>query len=191
MTHQPKKDLKKVEEMNRPLAIGERYLVPCIVRRQETILEWRIVNGEPIPNSTERFFVTPVINHPHNDVENGQPEAHYHIDYRFLKHAKDGDYPTIQNKHSRYYFGEDIRPQEELHGELQYLPMPVINAEFAGITPVSLISKTKLKHRCIHKGKCPHRGFDMAQVPVVDGVIKCPLHGLQFDAKTGKLLNKL
>lgn len=36
--------------------------------------------------------------------------------------------------------------------------------------------------------KCPHRGHDLRTCPVVNGVIECPLHGLVFDAKTGKNL---
>lgn len=32
---------------------------------------------------------------------------------------------------------------------------------------------------------CPHRGADLSHVPVRDGCIQCPLHGLTFDAETG------
>lgn len=32
---------------------------------------------------------------------------------------------------------------------------------------------------------CPHKGADLSCVPVRDGVITCPLHGLRFDASTG------
>jgi nitrite reductase/ring-hydroxylating ferredoxin subunit len=57
------------------------------------------------------------------------------------------------------------------------------------ITPVSLIKNSKLKHNCIHKGKCPHRGYDLSnEIPNENGIITCPLHGLQFDKITKKLL---
>ena len=64
-------------------------------------------------------------------------------------------------------------------------------------TPVGLISRSKLKHKCIYKGKCPHRGYDLSQtISTYDinygGDVKlCPLHGLKFDAETGELLIKL
>ncbi len=179
----------RVDDVSRPIRIGETFLVPCIVRTATNLIDWRIVNGEPIPNSELKYFITPVINHLHNDKENGQTETHYHVDYRFLKHDDNGDFPNVRNKHSKYYFCEYLRPQEKLHGDLKYFIMPVINESFAGITPVNLISKSKLKHKCIHKGKCPHRGYDLSQVKAIDGKITCPLHGLEFNAVSGVVLN--
>ncbi len=163
----------KVEDVKHPLKKGQTYLVPCIVKEQDEIL-----------------YITPVINHPHNDKENGQYEIHYHADYRFVKHKNDANFPTVVNKHSRHYFVETIRPQEELHGKLEYFILQVVNEEFTGITPVNLISKSKLKHTCIHKGKCPHRGYDLSQVKEHNGKIKCPLHGLEFNTMSGLISNK-
>lgn len=162
----------KVEDIKHPLKKGVNYLVPCIVREVD-----------------EKLYITPVINHPHNDKENGQNETHYHVDYRFVKHKADSNFPTVINKHSKHYFVERVRPQKELNGKLEYFVLPMLNDEFAGITPVSLISESKLKHRCIHKGKCPHRGYDLSQVKAIDGKITCPLHGLQFSSDNGLLLN--
>jgi len=179
----------RVDDVSRPLIKGEKFLVPCIVRTDEHLIDWEIVNGEPIPNSELKYFVTPVINHPHNDKENGQIEPHYHVDFRFLKHDGNGNFPKVINKHSKYYFCEHIRPQEMLHGKIEYFVMPVINEYFSGITPIELISKSNLKHKCIHKGKCPHRGYDLSQVKAIDGKIICPLHGLQFNAVSGVVLN--
>lgn len=161
--------MKKVEDINRPLIKGEVVLVPCILKEQD-----------------EKIYITPVINHPHNDKENGQSEVHYHVDYRFVKHKNDKDFPTVINKHSKHYFVENIRPEG---GNIEYFALPVINEEFTGITPVEMIRKSKIKNNCIHKGKCPHRGYDLSQVNPKDGKITCPLHGLEFEEKTGKLLN--
>ena len=42
----------------------------------------------------------------------------------------------------------------------------------------------------IHKGKCPHRGFDLSnEIPNKEGIITCPLHNLKFNAETKKLIN--
>jgi len=62
-------------------------------------------------------------------------------------------------------------------------------------THVDLIKKSKLKHNCIYKGKCPHRGFDLSNTkPTIDdngeSVIRCPLHSLKFNAKTKQLINE-
>lgn len=34
---------------------------------------------------------------------------------------------------------------------------------------------------------CPHQGADLSRVPVRHGCITCPLHGLTFEADTGRL----
>jgi hypothetical protein len=165
------REFKRVEEVKRPLKKGECFLVPCIVKEDE-----------------ERLCITPVINHPHNDRENGQRDIHYHVDYRFVKHKQDKDFPTVINQHSRHYFVHAFRPIEGIDGNLEYFYLPVTNEGFSGITPVSAISRSKLKHRCIHKGKCPHRGYDLSQVSPIDGKITCPLHGLTFDVVNGNIL---
>ena len=67
-----------------------------------------------------------------------------------------------------------------------YFALPVVSTEHKVITPVKFISKSKLKHKCIYKGKCPHRGYDLSQETPINGVITCPLHGLKFDVKTKK-----
>lgn len=162
---------QKVENVKHPLKKGEKYAVPCIVRHEDDLM-----------------FITPVINHPHNDKENGQKEVHYHADYRFIKHKSDNNFPTIINNHSKHVFAETVRPQYKLHGNIEYYVLPVINEGFAGVTNVEFIAKSKLKHKCIHEGKCPHRGYDLSQVSSINGKITCPLHGLQFDAETGLVI---
>lgn len=188
-----KNGITLVEEVKEPLRKGASYLVPCIVREEFTQNNYDdqelFMDLKPFKSHSKKLYVTPVINLPHSDKENGQSEIHYHADYRFIKHNNDGDFPTVKNKHSKYIFCENIRPQEKIDGLLKYFVLPVINEDFAGITPVNLISKSKLKHRCIHKGKCPHRGYDLSQVKVIEGKITCPLHGLQFDATSGAALN--
>lgn len=171
-----KKVFLKVEDVNKPLKKGEEYLVPCLVNRRHFLAETVIT------------YISPVINHPHSDKENGQKEVHYHIDYRFVKHLNDSTFPTVMNNHSRYYFVENIRPTNFLN-ILEYFILPVINEEFAGITPVENIAKSKLKRKCIHNEKCPHRGYPLSQVKPVNGKITCPLHGLKFDAATKKIIS--
>ena len=39
-------------------------------------------------------------------------------------------------------------------------------------------------------GRCPHRGALLKSMPVKDGVITCPNHGLKFDAQTMKCITK-
>lgn len=162
--------IEKVENIKTPLIVGENYLVPCIVNKIDTIT-----------------YITPVINFPHNDIEHGQNEYHYHADYRFIKHKNDNKYPTVINKHSKHYYLEFIRPQIT-DGKLEYFVLPMINENQSGISEGHNIIKKHLKHCNIHKGKCPHKGYDLSQEKEINGKIICPLHGLEFDAISGKVL---
>jgi len=169
---------EKVENVKRPLKIGERFFVPCLVKKEgfSDYEDWIDDNNKIIKR---KLLITPVINHPHNDKENGQMEIHYHTDYRFVKFNENG---YVKMKHSLHKFANKPRTQLGIDGELEYFILPVLNENFMVITPVGLIGKTKLKHKCIYKGKCPHRGYDLSQVPPNEnGIITCPLHGLKFN----------
>jgi len=179
--------MEKVEDIKRPLIKGEKFLVPCLVRKRilkDDQSEWMDLE---VSSKDVHYEILPIINHPHSDMENGQKEVHYHLDYRFIRHYNDSKFPKIVMSHSTHTYGTEIRPLKDF-GELDYYLLPVINEEFTGITPVRMIRKSKLKHKCIHKGKCPHRGYDLSQVKAVDGVRTCPLHGLKFD-DNGKIIS--
>lgn len=184
-----------IEDVYEPI-IGEYYLVPCVVKQvihkkenypQEELL-WLDLDHIPphlLPTITNIRKCTPVFNHPHNDVENGQHEIHYHMDFRFT-----GSDPHKLPK--GYELTWDARPTSSSNSptKVEYLPLR-LSSYITGATGVRLISKSKLKHDCIYKSKCPHRGYNLSTVPVEDGMITCPLHGLQFDPDTHKLLTKL
>lgn len=161
--------INRIENVKYPIKKGELYLVPCIVKQEE-----------------QKEFITPIINHPHNDIENGQKEIHYHADFRFIKLDSNG---FVKRAHSKHFFLHETRPVKYVHGELMYIILPVINENFEYITAPTVITKSKLKHTCIYKGKCPHRGYDLSQVKPINGIVRCPLHGLEFCEKTKQLLN--
>lgn len=185
--------MEKVENIKRPLIKGEILLVPCVVRKITSMSHTRCLDN----GRKKRAIVheiTPILNCFHSDEENGQQEKHYHTDYRFVRCSRmtSGDMEILraEDRHSEQNFSPESRVFLHNGGKIEYIALPVIDPNaFYGITPVSMISKSKLKHSCIHKGKCPHRGFDLSQVaPDENGVITCPLHGLKFDSKTKKIM---
>lgn len=192
---------KKVEDIKRPLKLGELFLVPCVIKEswikhmpnEEDL--WRDVKD--VPNFKKKLEITPIINHPHSDKENGQKEIHFHADYRFIKTQKDTkgkETNIIKNTHSNHHWGRNIRPYlNDLQKEdqtIKYFLLPVVNIFNKDITPSIYIKNSKLKHKCIHKGKCPHRGYDLSQVKSKNGIITYPLHGLKFNEQTKKLINE-
>lgn len=197
---------EKVQTVKRPLKKGELFLVPCIVKSglvmdenwNDTVIHTRDFSSLQAYSKKNLEEINPVIMHPHNDIENGQRETHYHLDYRFIR---TGDwwkgkeealyaFPPATRSHRTHQYGTAKRPINGHDGEIYYFLLPVVNPDFIfGVTHPNAISKSKLKHKCIHKGKCPHRGMDLSQVNPINGVITCPLHGLKFSAQTKELIN--
>lgn len=160
------------------MKIGNYYAVLCIVTTTQTLIwdaddegKWLDYDETPKPMYGPHEAIVAVIDHPHNDVENGQNELHYHIDDRFLPVG--------------YNFGYRIRVELPLkdNQKLEYRVLQYVSHEVRSKTPIELIAKSKLKHKCIHKGKCPHRGYDLSKERPKNGIITCPLHGLQFKNK--------
>lgn len=170
---------EKVENIKRPLIVGEVLNVACLVKRD--------VFG----------FITsfiPVINTPHTDKENGQPEIHYHTDYRFVLTEEseiNGYGYSVIDKRDGFKCAEKGRIEQFIDGELEFHNLPVITDKHNGLAQRFFIRNSKLKHKCIHKGRCPHRGHDLSQEKPVNGIITCPLHALEFNADSGKITDKI
>lgn len=171
--------MEKTDNLSSPLIVGEFYLVPCYV------------HSGYLKFHCSKSFITPLLNHPHNDIENGQFETHYHQDDRFIpkfgnkRVLKSGKYEILP--HIRL----NVRESDlvKVFPKLEYFALKCIKLEVDSITSPGFISKSKFKHNCIYKNKCPHRGYDLSNEVPVNGVITCPLHGLKFDAETKELIN--
>jgi Rieske [2Fe-2S] domain len=181
--------MQKITNLTKPPKVGELYLVPCIVWKSERIIIpinnrdeetlWLDLENIYNPHGYKVFeeYEVPIIDHAHNDVENGQPESHYHIDTRFRAITNE----TVYSIRFPLPLSKDQR--------LEYRIKQCISLKVEFETSVKLIRKSKMKHNCIHKGKCPHRGYDLSQVVSENGIITCPLHGLKFNEKTKVRLN--
>lgn len=167
-----------VNEVKRPLKIGEVLLVTCLVKRNM--------------NSGRIISFTPIIDNPHSDIENGQPEIHYHADYRFIltEETKENGQGFIVIDEREGFNLSKPRVEEGIDGEKEVHALPVVSEEHKAIAQLLFIRNSKLKHKCIQKGKCPHRGHDLTQERAINGIITCPLHGLEFDEKTGYMTNE-
>ena len=203
--------MDKIDELSTPPIVGEYYLVPCIMRQsfvEETPdgpdLDWEVNReGEYVPVKKNSNYnrlhleIYPIINHLHNDRETGQDYYHYHVDYRFIKiYYQDNlrDFPIVKRLREDHIYAKHVRYDLVKRGTvdqtkdytIEYHPFKCLRTHNYGIA--GRVELSKVKHHCITKGKCPHRGYDLSQEVPVDGVITCPLHGLRFDAETKKLL---
>ncbi len=132
---------------------------------------------KPYTVTTLNKYITHVYDHSHTDVENGQLESHYHIDTRWDILLTEYNLQTFLRIDKSIFNPKIVNLIFKKNNEML-------------ITNTNLISKSKLKHNCIYKGKCPHRGFDLSNTKQIDGVITCPLHGLKFSNQTKKLIKK-
>lgn len=188
-------DLRPVNEVG-TLNIGTVYQVLCFIK-EECIPLGLVVEQDEMwmddvmttpyyhlhPKHTTITHYIPVLDYPHSDKENGQHLPHYHIDDRFI-----GEQTTVpenfkQDFHIRFY------PNQEPNWKMEHLLLKAHSTHVRTATSSKLISESKLAHNCIHKGKCPHRGYDLTNILPIDGVIKCPMHGLLFDARTKELID--
>lgn len=161
---------------NKVLCIIETTWTDCDTDSQEVWMDL-----EPISRNSRKIEkVFPVYDHPHNDIENGQKETHYHLDTRYIHKREIPLYST----HLRINFPLQLKQKFEFRELIKWRQEEII------ATGVNLISKSKLKRNCIHKGKCPHRGYDLSQIEPIDGVITCPLHSLKFNSITKQLINE-
>jgi nitrite reductase/ring-hydroxylating ferredoxin subunit len=174
--------VQKIDDLKHPPVIGEFYLVPCMVEDKHVVTRSGPLSDDIL---AQEIHIYPVINHTHNDIENGQKDVHYHRDYRFTPMSDKYKLGDIIKSSRIYPATDDIFKNKKL----EYFVMECIDVNQKIITPVSMISNSKLKHKCIHKGKCPHRGYDLSQEVPRNGKITCPLHGLQFDSITRALMN--
>lgn len=180
--------LERVSELTSAPVVGQFYLVPTVT------YPWLMDK----PSFTKAW---PVLGGKHEDAEHlGFADEHYHVDSRFVSAR---DYERAMNRNYRgvvtfegtplsmrgHYEGGvwRIKPHppvvwqrrkcmRDLHRPTRVRELGVrIDAVYAGKT-------------CKHgKGGfiCPHKGLALGTVPVVDGIITCPLHGLRIDAETG------
>lgn len=167
--------MQRVDKMTSPPIVGDFYLVPCL----QVLNQW-----------TGMHYWHPVLLPNHEDAKYGAPQWHYHGDGRFLdqyKHLPAGfRTQTLTDEFLVLMGGVVSRPGEDVveYQEMECLrDIPIIHANLFGEDFKSDFRGSKIK--C---NTCPHRRAYLGNIPVIDGKIHCPMHGLPFDATTRKCL---
>ena len=124
------------------------------------------------------------------------PEEHYHIDPRFLPrrcirgvnrfnwaNAPLCRYTLFDRCLPVFYLG--LQPRVCI----RRMPPHPFERGLGGISYQKLAESVRGRPLNLERPICPHRGMDLSTASR-HGCIKCPLHGLQFDAKTGCVLEK-
>ncbi len=178
-----RREIERVETVSGPLIVGRHYLVPTV---------------EGTWYGERRAW--PVIGPLHADVEFFNFEKdHYHLDRRFLTAKLLRRYSWFRGGVERS--SAEAAPLHAHRGEPP-LPAPVwrslrcnrseIGFSFTDQPAVQALQAAFAGQSC-KRGRagliCPHRQAPLGSVPVIHGVVTCPLHGLMIDATSGRVID--
>lgn len=198
--------IQRVTELTEPPVIGQRYLVPTV------LYPW--APGATKAERARRFDIParpwPVLGNRHEDREHlGFPWMHYHVDSRFVTER---EYKRVSRYGVGHYEGAAVvfegvplnylGAEEDELGNRKPLPHPPVvwkamtcRRPLHAVTRVPELAAKLTPHyegKVCKRGKagfiCPHKNLSLGSMPVVDGVITCPLHGLRIDAESGVVL---
>lgn len=167
--------LIKVDELTEPPVVGKYYLV-------------RVVHG----TWCGKAMWFPVMGDLHEDSKFFNFERqHYHLDRRFVAAGSLAD-ALVRPLHAlpeRYGRLATVLSEPEWasrkcrHAMTEFptyhMPVVAMQRHLAGVQC----------QRHETGWVCPHRGFRLGSIePDSNGIILCPLHGLQIDAASGKVI---
>lgn len=188
-------ELQRITQLTSPPVVGQRYLVPTVT------YPW-------LGDRPDRFKAWPVFLPKHNDADHLKfVHQHYHVDPRFLTKA--------QTRYAGTYYwhehtgGGDVSEAEAtaqraplfargypVHPPVVWLPRRCYRANVTyhyGDEPKIESMRAHYAGRQCAKSRggwlCPHKRFPLGSLqPDQNGVVTCPLHGLQIDMSTGVVL---
>ena len=150
-----------------------------------TAAKWR--DGASLERGSDfRFYSLPL--HTMFVEPFGYPKPVDHIPYPEKGDADAGTHESaevVRQRRAKFYL--DTLPRKswyQLRRKVclrQYVHIPDLAKFSEKLREGFTDSRLDLKRRI-----CPHKGTDLRTIPVVNGVIQCPLHGLQFCATTGR-----
>ena len=192
--------LQRCPPLPEHLVLGKHYRRPCV----RTV--WKTSNPRWVP----------VIGSMHTDPEHVKADfLHIHVDYRFLTDpAKEALIEDLDRSNSVFYinpvhslpvstvFPQHLNDQVALDDpELAELPidswLKIQPRQYTGpypdyphhMVPWHQELSEAYAGRSLIEGHCPHQGTDLSGIaPNTEGIITCPLHGLQWCARTGKIV---
>lgn len=166
--------MQKLSELDHEPVIGKFYLVPCVKARI----------------AYEKYDYVPILNPSHEDSELiGSATYHRHYDIRFLSSKQ---IRIIQPGYALHAVFGAIIWEHHAKGEPEMRPlkckraMPLYpHARARWYPKLEAAYKDAKLSPCL---RCPHKGIDLTTMPVREGKVECPGHGLRFDINTGELV---
>jgi hypothetical protein len=175
--------IQKVSDIEGEPEVGKFYMVPCV------------------PDAAGELM--PIIGPEHDDYQYiGLTVMHYHIDVRFAsarvvksfasefrRRIQDAALPG-QLAMTMVLPTRTATPTPFEHAFKCKRVMPDFPFSIGGTVISKWLPKLQGAYAGVSAkcGRCPHRGFSLKGLPVKDGKVICPGHGLQFNVNTGELV---
>lgn len=197
--------IENIEDLRSPPVVGRMYLVPCVLVGSPK--SRKVLGSNTPPRGCGGMLPGwwPVIGPHHEDAELlNFPFQHWHYDLRFLSNAqvenrgKDGFHTTSSvlsvlprplTNHGELE-SPVLRPRRCMREQVDWSNHPDIKRYTTRPEALRKMERiTAQKHHGLKSCmRCPHRGLPLGSMPVIDGVITCPGHGIRFHASTGKVV---
>lgn len=188
-----------IENLKKPPLVGKRYKVPCVFGTIYNIGPHQIPpRWSPIirPSHEDSKYTNARNSTIWKETSEGWTEVeethfvadpttphHYHVDPRF---APESFYTTWEIENQSWH--STIGPESEVKFmTLECTREMPVQRLFTGFGPQFVADYQDKKLKC---ARCPHKGTNLASVPVENGVVTCPAHGLQFNKRNRKCLTK-
>lgn len=162
--------IQKVDVLTAPPVVGQYYLVPIVHGMWCGRTAWYAVMGEKHEDS--KFF--------------NFEKQHYHLDRRFLPNHKSDD-AVAKPFHDMPVISLSAPKLGLRKCQQVMIPFPIYPKQ------VRAMQRHLAGAQCQAHATgwvCPHRGFRLGSIEAVDGIIRCPLHGLQIDAASGVVIGE-
>ena len=189
--------MQHINDLTEPPVVGKFYMVPTVSA------VWSGSVGE-----------FPVIGPLHNDRQHiGFDRDHWHIDTRFLPERGKLKHESTQEYWLRIMATPVMRSwkssinQHTAARSVAAVYLRRWQCKRHAIEHISIFESRAVSshagwkahfdhyagHKCKHDGagwRCPHRNVSLATQPVINGVVRCPLHALMIDNATGRVLSR-
>lgn len=177
------------EKLNSPPIIGQTYNVPCMFGQIDLLSKaqvrpavwWPVIR----PSHQDSIYIAKtrsvLVDEEFVDEEYFENDPlfphHYHIDPRFVPIEYYTEWELKNN---------DLHNVINIQGKIKWKNLVCLREMpkqrlFTGFGKRFLDDHIGKKIKC---GRCPHRGALLHSIPIDEGVITCPNHGLRFDAKS-------
>lgn len=182
--------MEKIENLNSPPVIGETYIVPCVlgkdpVRKNCAAQWWPVFR----PKHEDTEYTKRAIQEKWSGGEffnidevfyGEQDPYHYHVDPRFAPTELYSQWEVENESWHNFVYPENDDVEFREMKCIREMPPQRL---FTGFTRKFVEDHQVKEVKC---GRCPHKGTLLNSMPMDEGKITCPAHGLKFDCLTGK-----